>query len=243
MHRFFASAMLVTLPAVTACAYRSGNDESLSPLVRRGPDSSGTFSISSRWGSQIAVFEPVLEPGGWTLRFLGSADSLGLLHYSASTRMASLGSMIPWGVSRGTQMSYFGMNSLCASGSPLPADKDGHVFLSYDWGCTQFLSDLSIPPAPLAASRVPSLVPEYTYVVVSASTAHLSDQQWAALADSVHVRALASAPAELGRLAFRGSMTARWEVALRELALKPTTGPDTTPTHSGYELKRMAASP
>lgn len=243
MHRVLVSAMLVTLSVVTACTYRSGNDESLTPVVRGGPNSSASFSISSRRRSQVAVFEPVRESDGWSLRFLGSADSLGLLQYSAPTRLVALGSVIPGGVPRGTQMYYYGMNPLCASGSPLPADKDGRVQLSYDWGCTQFLSDLSIPPAPVIDTWRSSASPTHVWVLVSASTAHLSDQQWATLADSVRVHALASAPGELGRLAFGRSLTARWEVALRELSLRPTTGPDTTPTHSGYELKRMTASP
>ena len=87
--------------------------------------------------------------------------------------------------------------------------------------CSQFVGDLYPPPAPVWARQTPALVSEFTYVLVSASTEHLSDQQWEALADSVHVHALASAPAALGRLAFRGNLTARWEVALRELSLKP----------------------
>lgn len=242
MHRLLVSALLVGVPAcvsMSACAYRSGNDESLRPVVRRGPKSSGTFSIKSKSGTQVAVLEAVSSSVGWSLYFLGAADSLGTLSYTAPARMVALGPVTPIG---GTRMYYYGMNSLCAMGLPLPPDKNGMVFLSYDWGCSQFLEDLTIPPAPATQSRAPSPAPDYVYVLVAASTAHLSNQQWKALADSVHVHILASAPGALGHLAFEGDPSIRWEVALRELALLPTAGSDSTGPQTGIRFKTMAAA-
>lgn len=212
----------LALPAFTvlmalACMPRGGNDEALTPVVR--PGRWGTYAVSSVHGTQVAAFEVEESDTGWALQYLGASDSAGVLSYQM-VRGATPEPSLP--LIRGTQMVYFlpALGSGVSSCNGSIPNANGVSLINF--GCQVY----SFPEAPAGGLRGPRMYvsgSDYQWMVFVSATAHLTDDQWQAVADSLRlVSRLTSIPDRLGVAAFRDDRSTRWMVTVTELALHPT---------------------